>query len=192
MKLYCTYLTIYSGNKLPPFYIGYTTVEKISKGYRGSVESQNYKAIWRSEQKVNPHLFKTVIRTTHSSKAEAIAREVSFQKALKILQNPLYINKAIGRHCDRTGMKESQETRQKKKGKRNAAGRKDPPWLIEQKRNRMLGVKRGKYKTRCDKGMVVSKLRGIKQSPEHILKRSLARLGKKRGPYKKRMEMEIA
>lgn len=34
-QLYCTYLTSYFGNKLPPFYIGYTTVANINRGYRG-------------------------------------------------------------------------------------------------------------------------------------------------------------
>ena len=31
--MYCVYLTIYTGNKLPPFYIGSTSLKKINKGY---------------------------------------------------------------------------------------------------------------------------------------------------------------
>ena len=47
--IYCTYLTIYSGNKLPTFYIGSTSVEKIEQGYRGSVSSKRYQSIWEKE-----------------------------------------------------------------------------------------------------------------------------------------------
>lgn len=45
-KTYCTYVTFYSGNKLPPFYIGSTSVDKIEKGYRGSVKSKRWKQIY--------------------------------------------------------------------------------------------------------------------------------------------------
>ena len=31
--MYCVYLTIYRGNKLPPFYIGYSSINKIKAGY---------------------------------------------------------------------------------------------------------------------------------------------------------------
>lgn len=43
---YCVYHTTYIGNKLPPNYIGSTSVEKIKKGYYGSVKSKSYKSIW--------------------------------------------------------------------------------------------------------------------------------------------------
>ena len=56
--IYCTYLTVYTGNKLPPFYIGSTSVDNISKGYRGSVLSKNYKSIWKQELHSHPDLFK--------------------------------------------------------------------------------------------------------------------------------------
>lgn len=47
-NLYCTYLTVYKGNKLPPFYIGYTSVDNIlNKSYRGSPESKKYKSVWK-------------------------------------------------------------------------------------------------------------------------------------------------
>lgn len=49
--IYCTYLTIYSGNKLPPFYIGYKDLHSIENGYRGSVDSLAFKEIWLSEIK---------------------------------------------------------------------------------------------------------------------------------------------
>jgi NUMOD3 motif len=113
MNIYCTYLTTYRGNKLPPFYIGYCLTKRIVKGYNGSVASRNYKAIWQSERKVNPHLFKTTILTTHSFKAEAMEREQAFQRHLNVIQNPLYINRSIFPQRDVSGSKLSIQTRYK-------------------------------------------------------------------------------
>ena len=63
MKEYCTYLTVYSGSMLPPFYIGYTTVSNIKNGYHGSILSKRYKEIYREELENHPELFKTIILT---------------------------------------------------------------------------------------------------------------------------------
>ena len=93
--IYCTYLTIYSGNKLPVFYIGYSTEKKINKGYHGSASSKQYGNIWKSELIDNPKLFKTIILTKHISKEDAIEKERYFQKNLNVLKNPLYINRSI-------------------------------------------------------------------------------------------------
>jgi hypothetical protein len=94
-NIYCTYLTVYSGNKLPPFYIGYTSIENIGNGYRGSVNSKKYKEIWKSELKNNPNLFKTKILTTHNTREEAIEKEKYFQESLDVVKSPLYVNQAI-------------------------------------------------------------------------------------------------
>lgn len=104
MTIYCTYLTIYSGNKLPPFYIGYTKVDSIEKGYHGTVVSKLYKTIWQEELKQNPHLFKTIILRKYEDKKEAQQRELFLQKSLNVIMNPLYINRAIAGHSDNTGM----------------------------------------------------------------------------------------
>lgn len=95
MKRYCTYLTIYRGNTLPPFYIGSTSIERISNGYRGSVESREYKKLWKYEIKNNPHLFKTVIISTHYTRKEAACKEEFFHKSLNVVPNQLYVNKAF-------------------------------------------------------------------------------------------------
>lgn len=108
---YCTYLTIYKGNKLPPFYIGYTTVNNIKKGYHGSVSSKKYKEIWKQELKENPGLFDTKVLTVHVNKEEAVIREEDLQRKMNVIHNPLYVNKAIGKHSDRTGHKHSEETK---------------------------------------------------------------------------------
>jgi hypothetical protein len=90
--IYCTYLTVYKGNKLPPFYIGSTSVVKINNGYRGSVKSKKYKEIWKSELKNNPNLFTTKIVTIHDSRQEALDKEDLLHKKLNVVKSPMYIN----------------------------------------------------------------------------------------------------
>lgn len=93
---YCTYLTVYTGNLLPPFYIGHTTVKNVERGYHGSVSSQKYKAIWKQELTEHPHLFKTHILTRHLSRKEATIQEAHFHKMLNVRAHPLHINMANG------------------------------------------------------------------------------------------------
>lgn len=90
----CVYLTIYSGNKLPPFYIGSSTVEKVNSGYFGSVKSLEYKSTWKEETAKNPHLFECHVISTHPTKKAALAREEDLQRKLNVVKNPLYINKS--------------------------------------------------------------------------------------------------
>lgn len=94
--IYCTYLTIYLGNKLPPFYIGISSIPKIEKGYNGSVSSKQYKDIWDLERKQNPHLFKTKIIKTFENRGEAYNHETYLQNFFNVHKNPMYINLAIG------------------------------------------------------------------------------------------------
>jgi hypothetical protein len=93
--MFCVYLTTYSGNKLPMFYIGSTSTNKIFIGYRGSVMSKEYKSIWKSELLNNPHLFKTQIILKCKTRKEAFLKERSFQLSLNMSTSPMYINKAI-------------------------------------------------------------------------------------------------
>lgn len=106
---YCTYITIYSGNKLPPFYIGSSSVKKIEDGYRGSVSSKKFKNIWKEELKNNPRLFKTIILTLHTHRKEATVREYQFQISLKSSVNPLYVNEAYAKKEFAYGKKQSKE-----------------------------------------------------------------------------------
>lgn len=139
MNTYCTYLTIYQGNKLPPFYIGHTTLDNIKKGYGGSIKSKNYKPIWQSERKNNPHLFMTQILTTHNNRQDAMEREQSFQRSMNVIHNPLYINKAIGRYCTTTGFLGFHHTDQAKQ--RQSVALKNRPKSEEHKRKIGLGNK---------------------------------------------------
>lgn len=91
---FCTYITFYSGNKLPPFYIGSTSIANIKTGYRGSVSSKKYKKIWNDELKLNPHLFKTTIISYHTTRKDALSKELYYQESLKVVDSSMYINLA--------------------------------------------------------------------------------------------------
>jgi hypothetical protein len=90
--MFCTYLTTYRGHKMPPFYIGSTSISKVNSGYRGSVVSREYKTIWRSELRNNPHLFKTSILSTHQTRGDATDKENKLQRMLCVVKNSMYIN----------------------------------------------------------------------------------------------------
>jgi len=97
-NIYCVYLTIYTGNKLPPFYIGSGTISKIynkTNPYRGSVLSIEYKDIWRSELKYNSSAFKIKIIKTFKSRNEAYIYEEYIQRFFGVVKNALYTNKSI-------------------------------------------------------------------------------------------------
>jgi len=127
MTIYCTYLTVYSGSKLPPFYIGSSSVSRIESGYRGTVSSKIYKDIWNKELKENPHLFKTRVLTKHNTRKEAIDRELSFQKALSVVTSTLYINMAYATvdgffGVSQKGLPKRESMRKKSIGNKNAKG----------------------------------------------------------------------
>lgn len=92
---YCVYLTIYKGNKLPPFYIGSSSLLRVNNGYRGSVSSKKYKHIWQQELKNKPHLFTIKILSTHMSREDATEKESKLHKQLNVRNNSLYVNMAI-------------------------------------------------------------------------------------------------
>lgn len=94
---FCVYLTTYKGNKLPPFYIGSSTIEKINGGYKGSVTSKNYSKIWKTELKENPHLFTTRIICVCKTRKIAFDRENYFQHKLNVVKSAMYINKAYAK-----------------------------------------------------------------------------------------------
>ena len=103
-NIYCVYLTIYRGNKLPPFYIGSTSISKIQKGYKGSVSSKQYKNLWDFEIKNNQHLFKTKIVSYHKTRQEALEKEFILHTKLNVVKNILYINKSTAKKNGFFGM----------------------------------------------------------------------------------------
>lgn len=91
---YVVYLTYYTGTKLPPFYIGSSTKEKIVGGYNGSVTSKKWQSIYKLEQQINKPLFKTRILSYHTSRIEAIQEELRLQKLHKVVNSSKYFNEA--------------------------------------------------------------------------------------------------
>lgn len=122
-KPFCVYLTIYQGNKLPPFYIGSSSVAKVNEGYRGSVDSEEYRDTWKSELANNPHLFRTVIVLYTSTRESAYDREGYFHDRLDVVRSPLYINRSSASfRFDNTGKRMPEE--QKKKISKTSRGHK--------------------------------------------------------------------
>lgn len=93
--MYIVYFTIYDGDKLPPFYIGSTSIAKHKAGYHGTVLSKAYKEIYNSELKMNPHLFDSCIVSEHATREEATKAERLLQLKVDAANNPMYMNKAI-------------------------------------------------------------------------------------------------
>lgn len=127
MTIYCTYITVYSGSKLPPFYIGSSSVSRIENGYRGTVSSKIYKTIWINELKENPHLFKTKILSHHPTRKEALDKELYFQKVLSVVTSTMYINMAYATvdgffGMNQKGLPKSESMRKKLLGNKNAEG----------------------------------------------------------------------
>lgn len=90
--MYCTYLISYMGNKLPMFYIGSTSIQKIKSGYMGSISSKRYKNIWKNELILNKKLFKIRIISKHDTRQEAFDKENKLQRLLKVKNNIMYVN----------------------------------------------------------------------------------------------------
>lgn len=131
---FCVYLTIYLGNKLPMFYIGSSSCERVLVNkYNGTVTSKRYSKIWNYEQRHNSHLFKTLIIQRCETRELALDREEYIQRKLNVVRNPLYINMTYankgflncGPHSEETikkiskaktgkrGAKHSEETKRK-------------------------------------------------------------------------------
>ena len=173
--MYCTYLTIYSGNLLPPFYIGYTTIENIKAGYHGTVCSKRYEAIWKSELRFNPHLFKTHILTVHESMSDAKDREYRFLKALMVHKNPMYINTAImGKsfYFDRTGTRATLEQRE------NMSKARIGRLHTEESKLKISNTKKGRPNSESHNRKIGDFHRGKIESAKTRLKKSLSRTGK--------------
>ena len=175
-SIYCTYLTVYTGNKLPPFYIGSTSVDNISKGYRGSVLSKKYKSIWKQELSDHPDLFETIILTRHETRQEALDKEIIFHEAFSVARNPMYINMAHANGKFFTSGPPTPETKVKI-GVANT-GKKRSPEAIAKTAAAHTGQKRSSE----SKAKMSAAKTGKKRSPEAIAKTAAANTGKKLGP----------
>lgn len=95
--MYCTYLTIYYGNLLPRRYIGSSSVSSVRNGYNGSVASIKWGEIYEKEQKDNRHLFKTRVLTIHSTREEALEKELEIQIKYDVVKSDLYMNESLAK-----------------------------------------------------------------------------------------------
>lgn len=79
---YLVYLTIYTGDKLPRFYIGSTNMDKFLSGYHGTISSKKYKDTYKKELKENPHLFDSCIVHECKTREEALVLEREYQEKI--------------------------------------------------------------------------------------------------------------
>ncbi len=173
--IYCTYLTTYSGDKLPPLYIGSTSIEKINDRYHGSVVSKKYREIWITELKENPHLFETRILTTHETREEALEEEVRYQIEHDVVRSPEYINMSIARkkflfvdHNDPEYRKKMSESQKK---------------LYENPEHRK---KNSESKKKLYENGFINPMFGKSHTRETKFKMSLEKVGSKNGSYGRR------
>lgn len=99
---FCVYLTVYTGSKLPMFYIGSSSVHNVANGYFGSIASKQYKSIFKYELKYNRRLFKIHIVSLHITREDAIIKENKLQKLLNVVKSSMYFNMSIasvGGYC---------------------------------------------------------------------------------------------
>jgi hypothetical protein len=95
MGKYVVYLVTYSGDKLPKYYIGSTSIEKINNGYLGSVKSKRWKSIFELEIKNNKELFSSEVLSYHETRKEALAEELRIQKERNVVKSNEYINESL-------------------------------------------------------------------------------------------------
>ena len=95
--MYCVYLTIYSGNKIPKYYIGSSSLSKIKSGYKGSVSSKEWKLLWDYELKFYPELFDVIIISEHSTRLESLQSELQYQLKYSVVESKDYINKSLAK-----------------------------------------------------------------------------------------------
>ncbi len=94
---YVVYITMYSGIKMPTWYIGSSYENRILNGYNGSVASKKYKEIYMDEQQNNKDLFRTKILSYHKTKKNALLEELRLQKMHSVVKNDKYFNQSYAK-----------------------------------------------------------------------------------------------
>lgn len=89
---YSTFITIYSGNKLPPFFIGYCKTDQIYSGFHGCPTDDTD---WQLELQKNNSLFKTKIIKSFDTEKQAINYTNRLLIYFKCGNNPMLANKYI-------------------------------------------------------------------------------------------------
>lgn len=93
---YCVYLTKYSGDLLPPNYIGSTSVKNVLSGkYFGSVVSKRWKDIYKLELKNNPQHFSIEIMSEHDTRIDAMTEELRVHILNDVVKSDQYYNESL-------------------------------------------------------------------------------------------------
>ena len=108
--MWCTYLTVYKGTKLPKRYIGSTTIDNVKSGYNGSVKSKAYRSIYEEEQSRNKDLFRTRILNAYETQAEAVSDELRLHIKYNVVRDNCYMNKSLASPNGCFGMSNSGES----------------------------------------------------------------------------------
>ena len=88
------YLTEYTGDKLPRYYIGSTYYKHFVNGYVGSVCSKKYESIFKDELRNNKHLFICKIISIHDTRKEALDYEYKLHLQYNVVKSEFYMNMA--------------------------------------------------------------------------------------------------
>jgi hypothetical protein len=189
---YVTYLVTYSGYKLPKFYIGSTSEEKIKSGkYFGSIRSIKYRKIFYDEIDNNIHLFKIQILSYHDTRLDALSEELKLHIEFDVVNSKDYINESLamvngffgrdvsGENHPMWGKKHTEETKKKLR-----LARKDRVTSDETKK-KMSESQRGKVLSEDTKAKLRDINLGKKLSNETKNKISDSKKGKKSWNYGK-------
>ena len=95
MGKYVVYKIIYSGENLPPYYIGSTKLSKLKNGYLGSVRSKKWKNKFKLEVLNGRGLFDYEILSEHDTRESALLAEYNYQKENDVVNSNLYFNESL-------------------------------------------------------------------------------------------------
>ena len=175
--MYCVYFTIYKGSRLPPFYVGSTKIDKIARGYHGSVSSALWGSIWKQEIRDNPHLFMTLIipgQIKHTA-AEILDLELAWQQAFDVVEDICFINQAFAK----SGFCSTPESARKAVATRKRHGLSS---CSEETKLKIGAANRGRRLppvTPETRAKLSQSLTGIPRTPEWKAKISKSHIGKK-------------
>ncbi len=95
----CVYLTSYSGDKHPPYYVGSTYLDNHYNGYLGSQVSKKWAEIVNLEQKENPNLYSCI--TLHKISSRIIATQIEDEiiRSLDAVNSELFWNMGTADGC---------------------------------------------------------------------------------------------
>lgn len=133
---------MYCGDKLPPKYIGSSTIKKLENGYRGSVSSKKYKTIFNSELNTNPSLFNYEILYSFETRKEALIMERELHLEFDVVKSNEFFNMSIAQPNGYFGM--------------DVSGENNPGY--------------GRYKSDGEKKKISEALKGHKRTLESISK----------------------